>query len=116
MVGHDWGAVVAWSLCLLRPDLVKALVNLSVVFNARHPSRRPVDSIRAIFGEDHYICRFQASPFIKSNYVIAVKISYRFCKNGISVFRASLHFIHVFNPMVTIESVDFYNWRSRIYY
>nr|CAD1828493.1 unnamed protein product [Ananas comosus var. bracteatus] len=59
VVGHDWGAAVAWSLCLLRPDLVKALVNLSVVFNARHPLRRPVDSIRAIFGDDHYICRFQ---------------------------------------------------------
>lgn len=59
VVGHDWGAVVAWWLCMLRPDRVRALVNLSVAFSPRHPARRPVDKIQAIFGEDHYICRFQ---------------------------------------------------------
>ncbi|KAF4393667.1 hypothetical protein G4B88_007653 [Cannabis sativa] len=30
VVGHDWGALIAWYLCLFRPDRVKALVNLSV--------------------------------------------------------------------------------------
>ncbi|KAD3641533.1 hypothetical protein E3N88_30757 [Mikania micrantha] len=25
VVGHDWGAVIAWALCLYRPDKVKAL-------------------------------------------------------------------------------------------
>ncbi|XP_047268237.1 epoxide hydrolase A-like [Capsicum annuum] len=30
VVAHDWGAVIAWHLCLFRPDKVKALVNLSV--------------------------------------------------------------------------------------
>lgn len=59
VVGHDWGAAVAWYLCLLRPDLVKALVNMSVAFSPRHPMRKPVDSIRALYGDDHYICRFQ---------------------------------------------------------
>jgi pimeloyl-ACP methyl ester carboxylesterase len=59
LVGHDWGAMVAWHLCMIRPDLVKALVNLSVVFQGQHPTRPPVDSIKAVFGEDHYIVRFQ---------------------------------------------------------
>ncbi|KAE9602589.1 putative soluble epoxide hydrolase [Lupinus albus] len=27
VVGHDWGAMIAWSLCLYRPNRVKALVN-----------------------------------------------------------------------------------------
>ena len=58
-VGHDWGAVVAWWLCMLRPDRVRALVNMSVAFSPRHPARRPVDSLKALFGDDHYICRFQ---------------------------------------------------------
>lgn len=59
VVGHDWGAAVAWNLCLFRPDKVKALLNLSVVFTPRNPFRRPVDSFRALYSDDHYICRFQ---------------------------------------------------------
>ncbi|RLM92587.1 bifunctional epoxide hydrolase 2-like [Panicum miliaceum] len=59
VVGHDWGAIVAWQLCLLRPDLVRALVNLSVVYHPRRPERSPLQTIRAACGEDHYMCRFQ---------------------------------------------------------
>ncbi|KAK3000972.1 hypothetical protein RJ639_022299 [Escallonia herrerae] len=59
LVGHDWGAVMAWYFCLLRPDLVKALVNLSVVFSPRNPKRKPVPAMRHLFGDDYYICRFQ---------------------------------------------------------
>ncbi|XP_073066180.1 epoxide hydrolase 1 [Primulina eburnea] len=59
LVGHDWGAVIAWYVCLLRPDRIKALVNMSVVFQPRNPKRKPVESMRAMLGEDYYICRFQ---------------------------------------------------------
>ncbi|KAH9730527.1 AB hydrolase-1 domain-containing protein [Citrus sinensis] len=59
LVGHDWGALIAWYFCLLRPDRVKALVNLSVVFRSRNPATKPVDQYRALFGDDFYICRFQ---------------------------------------------------------
>jgi pimeloyl-ACP methyl ester carboxylesterase len=30
VVGHDWGATVAWNLALMRPDLVRGVVGLSV--------------------------------------------------------------------------------------
>lgn len=59
LVGHDWGAVVAWYFCLLRPDRIRALVNMSVVFSPRNPNRKPIESMRAAFGDDYYICRFQ---------------------------------------------------------
>eukprot|EP00262_Sarcandra_glabra_P005896 TRINITY_DN1783_c0_g1_i1.p1 TRINITY_DN1783_c0_g1~~TRINITY_DN1783_c0_g1_i1.p1 ORF type:complete len:317 (+),score=18.42 TRINITY_DN1783_c0_g1_i1:175-1125(+) len=59
VVGHDWGAVMAWQLCLFRPDRVKALVNMSVVYQPRSPSRKPIESLRALFGDDYYMCRFQ---------------------------------------------------------
>ncbi|KAJ8620546.1 hypothetical protein MRB53_029075 [Persea americana] len=59
VVGHDWGAVMAWYFCLFRPDRVKALVNLSVAFRPRHPSKKPVETMRALLGENYYICRFQ---------------------------------------------------------
>ncbi|KAJ9550044.1 hypothetical protein OSB04_022587 [Centaurea solstitialis] len=37
VVGHDWGAIIAWHLCMFRPDRVKALVNLSVPFIPWNP-------------------------------------------------------------------------------
>ena len=34
LVGHDWGAVVAWSLAMVRPDLLRKLV----IINVPHPA------------------------------------------------------------------------------
>ena len=59
LVGHDWGAIIAWWICMIRPDRVKALVNMSVEFHPRNPSVKTVDAFKALFGEDYYICRFQ---------------------------------------------------------
>ncbi|TXG63398.1 hypothetical protein EZV62_010392 [Acer yangbiense] len=59
LVGHDWGAMVAWYFCMLRPDRVKALVNTTLAFHPRDPARKPVDGFRALFGDDHYICRIK---------------------------------------------------------
>ena len=59
VVGHDWGAMVAWALCLFRPDKVRALVNMSVVFNKRNPKKKPLEALRAAYGDDYYICRIQ---------------------------------------------------------
>ncbi|CAI0423391.1 unnamed protein product [Linum tenue] len=36
LVGHDWGAAMAWYFCRLRPDRVTAVVNLSIALN-RNP-------------------------------------------------------------------------------
>jgi pimeloyl-ACP methyl ester carboxylesterase len=63
LVGHDWGATIAWHFSLFRPDRVKALVNMSVVFSPRNPALDPVERSRALFGDDHYICRFQVIHF-----------------------------------------------------
>ncbi|BAF13694.1 uncharacterized protein [Oryza sativa Japonica Group] len=59
VVGHDWGAIVSWNLCLLRPDRVRALVNLSVAFMPRRPAEKPLDYFRGAYGDDYYVCRFQ---------------------------------------------------------
>ncbi|KAG6518518.1 hypothetical protein ZIOFF_021993 [Zingiber officinale] len=59
VVGHDWGAMVAWCLCMFRPDKVRALVNMSVAFRPRIPGLKPVEALRAAFGDDYYICAFQ---------------------------------------------------------
>jgi pimeloyl-ACP methyl ester carboxylesterase len=41
IVGHDWGAPVAWNAALLRPDLFPAVAALSVPYMPRCTSRRP---------------------------------------------------------------------------
>lgn len=38
IVGHDWGAPVAWHAALLRPDRFKGVVGLSVPFRPRGPA------------------------------------------------------------------------------
>ncbi|XP_074278998.1 epoxide hydrolase 2-like [Silene latifolia] len=59
LVGHDWGAIIAWNFVMIRGDRVKALVNLSVPFMPRNPSFKPIDGFKLAFGDDFYICRFQ---------------------------------------------------------
>jgi pimeloyl-ACP methyl ester carboxylesterase len=44
IVGHDWGAPVAWTAAMLRPDLFRAVVGMSVPFSP--PSR--VDLLSAL--------------------------------------------------------------------
>ena len=39
IVGHDWGALVAWSAALLRPDRFRAIAALSVPFHPRARAR-----------------------------------------------------------------------------
>ncbi|MGY2166437.1 alpha/beta fold hydrolase [Pseudomonas tolaasii] len=59
MVGHDWGAVVAWHLALLEPERVARLITMSVPFAGR--ARRPVIEImRELYAERfNYILYFQ---------------------------------------------------------
>ncbi|XP_071689863.1 epoxide hydrolase 1-like [Rutidosis leptorrhynchoides] len=59
LVGHDWGAIISWYVCLFRPDRIKALVNMSVVYTPRNPLVKPLDHYRKTFGDDFYVCRFQ---------------------------------------------------------
>jgi pimeloyl-ACP methyl ester carboxylesterase len=39
IVGHDWGAPVAWHAALLRPDRFRAVIGLSVPYRPRGPVR-----------------------------------------------------------------------------
>src|SRR5262250_1180939 len=39
VAGHDWGATVAWHAALLRPDVLRAVVALSVPFQQRGSTR-----------------------------------------------------------------------------
>jgi len=58
-VGHDFGAVVAWSMPLLHPDRVAAVAGLAVPPIPR-PLTPPTEAFRRIFGDNFfYILYFQ---------------------------------------------------------
>ncbi len=63
IVGHDWGAPVAWHSALLRPDIFRAVAGLSVPFAARRAGRPPVETWKALSNAkgwgDFYMVRFQ---------------------------------------------------------
>lgn len=61
VVGHDWGAQIAWNLCLFRPDRVKALVNLGVAYMPRSPELKPTEIFSKLYGEGLYISQFQVT-------------------------------------------------------
>ena len=59
VVGHDWGAPIAWNSALLRPDVFRAVAGLSVPF-APAGDTRPTDAFRQMAGaEEFYIEYFQ---------------------------------------------------------
>ncbi|MFJ1707693.1 alpha/beta fold hydrolase [Kitasatospora sp. NPDC088346] len=60
VVGHDWGAPVAWHTALLRPDLVRGVVGLSVPPLPRG-DHRPLSMLRQLPGDPHYMVYFQQS-------------------------------------------------------
>lgn len=53
VVGHDWGAPVAWHTALLRPDVVRGVAGLSVPppFRGEHP---PLEAMQERFGGRFY--------------------------------------------------------------
>jgi pimeloyl-ACP methyl ester carboxylesterase len=59
VVGHDWGAPVAWHTALLRPARVAGVAGLSVPFTPRGPVS-PMAMWREAYGDRFYQVYFQA--------------------------------------------------------
>lgn len=59
VIGHDWGAPVAWHLALLEPQRVRAVVGMAVPFGGR-PKQPAIGIMRQLYAERfHYILHFQ---------------------------------------------------------
>jgi len=76
VVGHDWGAPVAWSAALLRPDRVRAVAGLSVPHRAR-TSVAPTVGMRRVFGDDYYMLYFQAPGVAERDFEADVRAGLR---------------------------------------
>ena len=58
IVGHDWGAPVTWNAALMRPDLFRAVVGMSVPFASPGPVEL-LAALRAAGIHDFYMQYFQ---------------------------------------------------------
>jgi pimeloyl-ACP methyl ester carboxylesterase len=58
VIGHDWGADLAWKTAWLHPERVMAVAGLSVPFAPRPPAA-PLPIMRRHLGEDFYMVWFQ---------------------------------------------------------
>jgi pimeloyl-ACP methyl ester carboxylesterase len=58
IVGHDWGANIAWHAALFRPDVFPAVAALSVPFRQRGPAP-PLHMLRKAGQLSHYWFQFQ---------------------------------------------------------
>lgn len=61
IVGHDWGAPVAWTCALLRPDVFRAVALLGVPYHPRGDVR-PTEAMRAFAGERQFYQEYFQRP------------------------------------------------------
>ncbi len=61
IVGHDWGAPIAWSSALLRPDMFPAVAGLSVPYSPPSATR-PSDAFRAMGGDEEFYIEYFQQP------------------------------------------------------
>ena len=63
IAGHDWGAPVAWNSALLRPDIFRALVLLSVPYRSGAWSTRPpTEGMKLMAGDKEFYQLYFQEP------------------------------------------------------
>lgn len=120
VVGHDWGAFIAWHLCLFRADKVKALVNMSLEFIPWSPKGDYVEQMRGIYGDNHYMYRFQVPGEIEAvlepigiRNLMKIFLTYRnpgplFFPKGQSLINPDAPPTMVLPSWITEEDIDYY--------
>lgn len=61
VVGHDWGAPMAWNSAVLHPDRYRAVVGLSVPFLTRSAAP-PTDIFKAVFKDNFFYMLYFQDP------------------------------------------------------
>ena len=61
IVGHDWGAPVAWNAAMWRPDIFRAVIGMSVPAIDR-PRRDPTATMKQAFGDTFFYMLYFQTP------------------------------------------------------
>lgn len=76
VVGHDWGAPVAWHTALFRPDLVRGVVGLSVPPFPRGPLPT-LQHFRQLLGDTYYMVHFQQPGVAEAELARDLSVTFR---------------------------------------
>jgi pimeloyl-ACP methyl ester carboxylesterase len=76
VVGHDWGALIAWNCALMRPDRFRAVAALSVPYAPRGPISL-LQAMRQFTGDRFYMVYFQQPGVAEAAFEQDVRASLR---------------------------------------
>lgn len=84
MIGHDWGAPIAWHLALLEPQRVQVVGALSVPFGGR-PKKPAIGMIRELYQDRfHYMLYFQNPGLAEAEMAENIPRTLRVMMHGMS--------------------------------
>lgn len=84
VIGHDWGAPVAWHLALLEPQRVIAVGGLSVPYGGR-PKRPAIEVMRELYQDRfHYMLYFQQADRAEQELAEDIPRTMRIIMQGLS--------------------------------
>ncbi|WP_328727146.1 alpha/beta fold hydrolase [Streptomyces sp. NBC_00259] len=98
VIGHDLGGMVAWSTALMRPDVVRGVVGLSVPPPQRGPVP-PLQAMRELFGGQFYWNYFQSpgvadAELAKDPHATFRRVMYGLCGDNRTATRRSSRSSH----------------------
>jgi pimeloyl-ACP methyl ester carboxylesterase len=87
VIGHDWGATVAWHCAMFRPDIFTAVAGLSVPPFGRGPAR-PLEMLSKQGIDNFYIQYFQKPGVAEAEFERDVEYTFRsaFAGGALQVF------------------------------
>ncbi|MBB6092645.1 pimeloyl-ACP methyl ester carboxylesterase [Povalibacter uvarum] len=83
IIGHDWGAPVAWNAAMMRPDLFKAVVGMSVPHRPRS-AEPPLTLLRQAGMQEYYWFYFQTPGVAETEFERDVPVTMRKLLYGVS--------------------------------
>jgi pimeloyl-ACP methyl ester carboxylesterase len=83
IIGHDWGAPIAWHAAQVRPDLFPAVVGMSVPHRPR-ASAPPLALLRKGGLDNHYFIYFQTPGVAEAEFEADVAVTLRRLLYGVS--------------------------------
>jgi pimeloyl-ACP methyl ester carboxylesterase len=83
IIGHDWGAPIAWTCAMLRPDVFPKVIAMSVPHRPRGPAA-PLQILKQQGMHNFYWCYFQTPGVAEAEFERDVSVTMRKLIYGIS--------------------------------
>jgi pimeloyl-ACP methyl ester carboxylesterase len=83
IIGHDWGAPIAWNCAMMRPDVFPKVIAMSVPHRPRGPAA-PIKILKQQGMHNYYWCYFQEPGVAEAEFERDVPTTFRKIVYGVS--------------------------------